>query len=440
MNGYLPWRREILVIVILSALLWVLGAGIGASFWLALVPLLLYTGWNVVQLRRLARWLDSAKSGRLPDVPGIWGYVFYRLDQTRRRREKKRKALVRQVKAYQASASALPEATITLNKRGEIDTVNLAATHLLGIRPEDAGQPLVNFVREPAFHSYLQKKNFDQPLEIAAAGSRQTVISLRMIPYGRGRFMLTARDITEQRRLEQLRQDFVANASHELRTPLTVIQGAVEQLQSDADEDAVESPPLQWMQRQINRMRNIIDDMLALARLEQSPNGSDVVILDMPAIISHICDGARTASNAKGGRNIDLSIDRNLKIHGRPDELQIAITNLVMNAVHHSRAGDAIQVIWTPRLGGAWFEVIDSGPGIPPQHIPRLTERFYRVEEGRSRESGGSGLGLAIVKHVLERYRTLLTIESEPGKGSSFGFFLPAEFLHHVDNTRQTSA
>ena len=429
-----PWRSELWLVVLASAALLI----IGQTHDLGLLPLavggLAYLVWHAYNLARLLRWLSREGRTPPPDPFGVWGFVFYRVDvRERRSRERKRK-LGKRLKRLNQSVRALPYALLELNDRFEIQWSNPAAKKLLALHGEDTGQSIANLVRAPEFTRYLQQRNFNQPVTVDATLDR-AALALRAVPYGKRAFLLTARDITAQRRSEQLQRDFVANASHELRTPLTVLSGSIEQLRMQASEDPAWARPLGWMERQTERMTRIVEDLLLLARLERARDASEAgEPVDLSGLARACVDEATELSRREGGHAIDARIESGVRIVGFVDELRAALANLLVKAVRYTPAGGAIEIRLATTGDGVRFSVKDSGPGIPAAHHARLTERFYRVDAGRSREAGGTGLGLAIVKHVLDRYGAKLAIDSAPGRGSTFGFVIGADY--RVDTAR----
>jgi two-component system phosphate regulon sensor histidine kinase PhoR len=334
------------------------------------------------------------------------------------------------LKRFRESTAAMPDGTVVLDPNRAIEWWNPAAQRLLSLNyPGDVGRRIGNLVRHPAFQAYLEKGNFKRAVEIPAPGNDAVTLALRMVPYGKNRTLLTVRDITRLRYLERVRQDFVANVSHELRTPLTVISGYLESMAEDADE----LPPrwrrtLEAMRAQAERMGRIVTDLLTLSRLEADHRMSNPEPVDMGAVVDRVCAEARALSGEQVHR-IDCQADRGLWLLGDEGELHSLVSNLVFNAVRYTPAGGSIVITWAADAEGARLAVRDTGIGIAQQHIPRLTERFYRVDVGRSRDQGGTGLGLAIVKHILARHRGRLEIESEPGKGSLFCCRFPADRL-----------
>jgi len=396
--------------------------------WMAGYPLLFvllgtlgYLGWHIFNLIRLQQWLQAGKKFQPPVSHAAWGEVFndlYRLQVRNRRRKRK---LTRMLNHFQEATSALPDATVVLSTTGEIEWFNDAAQKLLGLRwPDDAGRRIANLVRHPAFIEFLATRDYSRTVELPSPANAGVLLATLIVPYGDEKRLLVARDVTRLHHLEQIRRDFVANVSHELRTPLTVVSGLLETLNDAAEE----CPPhwvrsLQLMQQQAARMQNIVDDLLMLSRLEtghEASTQSDIAVSDMLQGIvreAHALSGERT-------HRIQLDADANLWLRGNYDELHSAFSNLVFNAVQYTPADGSIHIRWFSDAQGAHLQVRDTGEGIAPHHLPRLTERFYRVDAGRSRQSGGTGLGLAIVKHVLNRHGAQLHIQSKLGQGSTF--------------------
>lgn len=423
-----PWRREFWTVAGLALLLWLVGLATGLSGWLVLTGGILYLGWNLYYSWRLVSWLGKY-SKKLPShAPGIWGFVFYRLEVRKRKTAERKKQIARLLRQFKASTSALPDATIVLDSEFRIQWVNDASSEILGVRKSDVSQPIINLVRSPAFADYLDARDFTAPLQLGTPDTQDRHLLLRVIPYEGDQYLLQVRDITERHRVEMMRRDFIANASHELRTPLAVLQGSIEQLEAYAASQPALEKPLERMQRQSERMMRILQDLLVLARLEGGRREAPQLV-SLSAVVSEVTDEARAASNSMGGHTIEASIAPEIFLQGQREDLYAAISNLVMNAVRYTPAGGEIHVSLAMTSAGVRFRVSDTGPGILPQHLPRLTERFYRVDVGRSRESGGTGLGLSIVKHVLDCYHSDIEISSTPGKGSTFSFNLKQEYL-----------
>jgi two-component system, OmpR family, phosphate regulon sensor histidine kinase PhoR len=421
------WQRE-LTRLTGWLLLWLLAGVLSGAFTLCLLlGVGLYLTWHFVQVYRLSRWLQDPQGYELPDGSGIWEEVYRAFRVLDRRNRRSQVRLENLVNQYEASTAALPDATVVLNKNGHIAWFNEAAVTLLGFRsPQDLGQRVVNLIRHPAFTQYLQAGRYERDIEITSAVNVGSLLSIRVIPYGQDQRLLIARDVSQQQRLEQMRRDFVANASHELRTPLTVLRGYLDVMaEESAQQGRLQSwkGPLTDMVRQATRMANIIEDLLKLARIEANTGPVRHEVVEVPTLLHKLVEEARAMSG--GAQVIALEAEANLALHGHPSELQSVFSNLIHNAVQYTPAGGDIHVRWWSDPAGLHFSVTDSGIGIERKHIPRLTERFYRVDPSRFSRTGGTGLGLAIVKHALEHHEGRLEIASEINVGSTFTCHFP---------------
>jgi two-component system phosphate regulon sensor histidine kinase PhoR len=396
---------------------WLVGdAGVGAG-----LGLLAYVGWHVRNMLRLAASLRG--DGDTPESIGLWGELFDRLHRARREATITRRRLAQIVQRFEESSAALPDAAVALGDNGSIDWCNEAAQRLLGLRtPRDIGQRITNVVRDPSFARYFNGEGDRVPgVEFTAPHDDRILLQAQMIAFGQGRQLLLVRDITQGRLLEQVRRDFVANASHELRTPLTVVYGFLETLTADASELPDRwRRPLDLMTQQTLRMQRIIDDMLMLAQLEGDSRRHAEADVNVPNLLQQIRSEAMALSGGRRHR-VEIDADPQLWLRGNEMELRSAFSNLVGNAVQHTPDGSLITVRWGLLDGHPTLEVTDNGDGIAAEHLPRLSERFYRVDASRSRARGGTGLGLAIVKHALARHGAELHIRSTVGVGSSFG-------------------
>lgn len=415
------WQREVGAGFAWFLLAGLVGLALGRTSLSLAAAALLYFGWHAVCFARFYRWLAATRSRPAPRAFGIWGELSYVVETERRRHQQAQQRLTTLLDQYRASTAALPDGIVVLNRTGCITWFNAAAADLLGLRmPHDIGQRLVNLVRHPDFTAYAQGHSSGETVAIPAPGTTSRELLMHLIPYGDGQSLLIARDISESKRIEQIRRDFVANASHELRTPLTVLQGYLGMMNEDAGNRSLQAwrEPLVDMVRQAARMERIVADMLALARLEDGPSaGEKESLIDTDMLVRRLGDDARAASKE---HMILVASTPGLALHGRGGEIESAFANLIQNAIKHTPPGTTVRVRWESADDGAEFEVRDDGPGIDASHIPRLTERFYRVDESRSRAAGGTGLGLAIVKHVLERHDAKLDVHSQPGAGTSF--------------------
>lgn len=377
------------------------------------------------QLYKLGEWLKDARTETIPDAEGIWDEVFSRLYRMVKQHKQTKLELAAELQHIEQATAALPEGVAILNENNRIEWFNPLSEQHFGLNPQcDIMQDISYLVRQPEFITYLHGSNFSMPLVMKPARHEDMVLSIKLIPYGGDKRLLISRDITQMERIETMRRDFVANVSHELRTPLTVVNGFVENLQDmpDLSHDKIRHA-LQLMAEQTRRMDSLVSDLLTLSRLEndQSPLREEVV--DMEYLLDGVYRDGQVLSS--GRHQYSLEMRGPEKIFGNLDELRSAFINLVSNAVRYSPNGGAIKLIWEMRSGQPCFSVHDSGIGIDEQHIPRLTERFYRVDRSRSRETGGTGLGLAIVKHIALRHQIRLDITSKKGGGSTFTLVFP---------------
>lgn len=422
-----------------SALLIGLGLGWAESLLIGLCVLLARHAWNLFRLARLIR-----RQHRLvPPFPsGIWGDIYRAIGQYQQRGRKGRKRQLRFFRRFREAANSVPDALVVLDKNRRIEWANPAAQVLMDVHwPRDDGKPLFEVFEHPELSNYIVAGEYTRPLEVAPAHNRSVMLSIRVAPFGerKKQRLVVGRDITKIFHLNLIRRDFVANASHELRTPLTVITGFLETLADSAQTPVGHRRPLNRMQHQAERMRGIIEDLLTLSRLEMDEHVLEVDPVDVPYELEQIVADASALSS--GRHQFQIEVDGDLMVLGKDSELRSAFSNILFNAVKHTPPGSHIQLTWSQTASGPVFSVQDDGPGIAPKHIPRLTERFYRVDKARSRESGGTGLGLAIVKHVLSRHDARLVVASEPDQGTSFScHFPPSSALSatQIEQQRQT--
>ena len=378
---------------------------------------LLYLIQHLRRLRELLFHLADEDSD-LPESHGLWAEAYNLLYRLRVRFKKRRKKLRKALLRFRQSAAALPDGVVLLNGEHEIQWFNPSARTLLGLKDmPDTGHRITNIVRHPDFVAWLDGAATREPVELPAPGHPGATLEAQLAPFGRNEWLLVVRDITRLRALEIARRDFVANASHELRTPLTVISGYVESLSGMTPDHF--GPALHSMRQQAERMQRIITDLLLLTRLESQPPADMQEDVEVSVLADDLLDEAATLD--AGAHPLDRQLEAGLVLAGSELELRSAFGNLISNALRYSPAGKRVEVRWQASPdGGAVFSVRDHGIGIAAHHLPRLTERFYRVDSGRSRASGGTGLGLAIVKHVLVRHQASLHIDSTPGSGSLF--------------------
>lgn len=402
------------------------GSLLGAVTAVVCVALLGYLAITLLQLAQLERRLEGGWRRAEHEAPaGLWRAIDGHLLGAAARQRKHRRDAARNLRLFRAATAALPDAIVALDPGWGIQWANPAATVLLGLEmPRDIGQHIGNLVRNPAFTAAVAGPGPYEPIEMPAPRSPERWLSVVVIEYGTGLRLMIARDATRLRRLEQMRREFVANASHELRSPLTVIAGYVDAMAEDPALAGPWSGPLAEMRRQTARMTGIVGDLLELSRLETDAREPPHDPVDVRGLLTRIRDEALALGD--GPRDLQLVIEDAAGMLGSERELHSAFSNLIFNAMRYTPGEGRVTVQWARDGEGLRLTVRDTGVGIPAEHLPRLTERFYRVDPSRSRTKGGTGLGLAIVKHVVQRHGGTLGIESEVGKGSVFTARFPA--------------
>jgi two-component system phosphate regulon sensor histidine kinase PhoR len=391
--------------------------------WLAVV-LAAYLLLQLINLYRLHRWLRNRNYLDPPDVSGAWSDVVGQVVRLHRRKRFHKQRLIQLFRELRRSTAAMPDGVIVLNASREIQWFNRTAARLLELqRKADLGLRIDNLIRAPDFVHYLEQGDYANAVVINWPAGRELTLSVQLIPYGGGQQLMLVRDVTRQAKLESMRKDFVANASHELRSPLTVITGYLDTLADDTALDAAWVGPIGEMRRQADRMGSILNDLLELSKLESAEKEAGDEPVDVAGMLSLLRKDVQ--ARPRRPREFVVKLDSSAKLAGEEAEIHSAFSNLVANAVKFTPPEGSVEVRWWTDTGGAHLAVRDTGIGIPAEHIPRLTERFYRVDPGRARQHGGSGLGLAIVKHVLQRHGAWLEIESEEGKGSRFTCHFP---------------
>ena len=398
----------------------VMGAGFGALGGASLAVLV-----DGLRTARLIRWLRGSQEQAAPRDTGLWGELGYRIERALRQREAAMATEHQRLADFLSAIEASPNGVLMLDAGDKIAWCSVVAADHLGLDARrDLGQAITNLVRIPAFVAYLQARAWREPLNLPSPGGR---LSLQVVvrAYGEGQKLVITQDVTERLRADGMRRDFVANVSHEIRTPLTVLAGFVETMASLPLSEAERSRVLQLMQQQTDRMQSLVADLLTLAQLEGSPRPTTDTWLPLQPLLQRVLVDARSLSN--GRHQITVDAPALLELAGLEPELFSAVGNLANNAVRYTPEGGVIQIGWLARAdGGGEVYVQDNGIGIPREHIPRLAERFYRVDGSRSRDTGGTGLGLSIVKHVAQRHGGSLEIESQPGQGSRFRLLIPA--------------
>jgi len=385
------WLSELGRFLWLAIAAVIVGLLVGNVILVLLIVTLGYLGWYMANLVRLDTWLRKGKTYVPPKSWGLWEEVFYGIHRLQKSSRKRKKRLVNLLNRFRESTNAMPDGAVVLGADDEIEWWNDAAEQLLDLHyPKDVGQRITNLVRHPAFTAYVQKGDYSGGVEIPAPDDEERVLDLHIIAYGNKQQLLMVRDVTLVRRLEQMRGDFVANVSHELRTPLTVINGFLETLVDSQDESTEQwRRSLVLMQQQALRMQNIVEDLLLLSRLEYGKEKRLSEPVMVPEMLSSLKEEAVLLSGERA-HQISFEADPELCLRGNSKELESAFFNLIANAVRYTPDKGAIRIRWYEDDKGAHFEVRDTGVGIPKEHIPRLTERFYRVDVGRSRERGGT--------------------------------------------------
>ncbi len=422
----LSWKTLAIELVIFCLPAFLLSAFIGYLPWLLLVSVVTALTWNFYNQLKLSHWLWLDRSMVPPAGHWSWEPLFYGLYQMQLRNRRRRRELALLIKRFRSGAESLPDAVVITTIDGNIFWCNRLAQHLLGFRwPEDNGQNVLNLLRYPEFSQYLQQQAFSRPLTLRL--NNGYFVELRVMPYTEGQLLMVARDVTQMRQLEGVRRNFFANVSHELRTPLTVLQGYLEMMHDQNLARPLHDKALGTMQEQTKRMDGLVKQLLTLSRIEAAPNVDINERVDVPLMLEVLRHEVQALSN--GRHEITFQVNEQLNVFGNEDQLRSAVSNLVYNAVNHTPEGTKIDVCWQQTPQGAQFQVSDNGPGIDPEHLPHLTERFYRVDKARSRQTGGSGLGLAIVKHALSHHDARLDVMSDIALGTRFTFTLPNRLI-----------
>jgi len=427
------WSRYLRLIITALAGTTLVGFYFGEPLYGLLIGLVAYLWWTLVQARRLYlyQWLGNpSASDEAPQSIGLWGDIFDSLHKLNQNHLMTQDRLRARINRVQESTNAMRDGVIMTDARGAMEWWNGSAEYLLGFRRStDQGQYIHNLIRNPAFKAYFDTRDYREPLEINSPAKPHIHLQIQISLFGDDDRLIVAKDVTRLYQLEQMRRDFVGNVSHEMRTPLTVISGYLETLVDHGDE-----LPAKWrraintMAAQASRMEALITDLILLSRIETGEHTVDDTLTDVDALLNQICHDARALSGDKG-HQITVQISDHRLLQGDESQLRSAFSNLVFNAVKYTPAGGAITVAWSTNREGAHLSVKDTGIGIDPIHIPRLTERFYRADPSRHKDTGGTGLGLAIVKHVLINHDGNLEIRSKVGEGSEFICHFPRERL-----------
>ncbi len=420
------WKKELGWTLLLLMGVALIGSIIGLFIPLLFLLIIGMLVWQVIQINRFERWISKGGRGKYPKAKGIWEDIYYHVYQIKKSEKKRKKKLGKIIDQFRKSTDALPDAAVVLGEEDEIEWANTAAKNVLGLQPSDRGQRIPNLIRFPIFVRYLKSGNFNETIIMPSPTNSHIILAVRVVSYGAGLRLLLAQDVTQLRKMEQMRKDFVANVSHELRTPLTVLKGYLETLQElDEPLSPLLSHSFQQMQEQTERMQYLVDDLLLLSNLETQPKKTHCV--DLPALLIKICKESENLLHSAG--RIELTLETNAHIVGDEQELRSAFSNLLGNALKYSPKESKVQVCWHQTPANLVLDIIDMGEGIAESEIPRITERFYRIDVRRINKVAGTGLGLAIVKHVLLRHDARLVITSELYKGSTFSCHFPVERL-----------
>jgi two-component system phosphate regulon sensor histidine kinase PhoR len=417
------WASQIAALAALLGAALLLGFWFGEPAWALVGALLLYVAFTLRHLYWLDRALDGHRRVPVFETRGLWAEIFARVEKLRAKARNRKKKYHRLLREVRESTGALSDGGIILNADHEIMWFNPAAARLLGLnQATDLGNRLDNLLRHPSFAAYLKAPAGDG-ITVASPRHETGWLHVQIIPYGTDQRLAIVRDVTNEKNVERTRRDFVANASHELRSPLTVISGYLEALADAGEAPEAWRAPVAEMRRQAERMTRILRDLLELSRLESADLSAGRDFVDVARLLKQIVHELELRSGPK----IELALETDAALLGKESELHSIFYNLVHNAVRFTPPAGSVKVVWRLADGAAVLEVIDTGIGIPEEQIPRVTERFYRVDPGRSRATGGTGLGLAIVKHALERHDGELTITSREGAGSTFACRFPQD-------------
>lgn len=421
----IDWKYEVCFLLFLIGAAYIFSLAYGHLFLFLFIAALIYIARFFIQLAKIKHWLSTNAEAEPPKVLGVWGDVLDEIYRLKRISIEEKNRLQAAVNYLRDSFSSLQEGAIMLDPDGNIEWSNAAAARLLNVKyPDDVGEPLIDIVHEQEFIDYFQEGDYSDVLDILSPYRKNIQIEIKITSFGRGNRLLFARDVSRTYKLMKMRKDFIGNVSHELRTPLTVINGYLDTLGEHTD---IEPQRLQrvisQMSLQSHRMETLIHDLIMLSRLESVPADADNDAIDVCKMLEKIREEALAA--ARGKKTITVECVNNVPLMGHYDELRSAFTNLIVNAIKYTEDEGIITVRWHADNNHQYLEVCDNGIGIEPEHIPRLTERFYRVDKSRSTQTGGTGLGLAIVKHILLRHQAQLTISSVPDKGSTFTCVFP---------------
>ena len=423
-----------------------LAAAVGLLFGAAWSAVVLAVGLGALvavhlwQLERLHRWADGPFDAPVPEARGAWGHAFAALYHRVRTRALHHRDLATTIERFSSAVEALPDGMVIVDSANRIQWANARAQTQLGFDvAKDTGRPLLNFLRQPEVVHYIESGDFAEGITVESLREIGATLSIQVVPFGVEERLLISRNITQVEAVARMRRDFIANVSHELKTPLTVVSGFLETLQDLDLEPKQRTRYLQLMAEQATSMQRLVDDLLTLSALESDQNALAESEFDVVPLLLGLSADAKSLSD--GRHVVNLDIKEPAMLIGARDELASAFGNLASNAIRYTPDGGTITLAWhVDESGRGVFGVADTGIGIAPEHIPRLTERFYRIDRSRSRASGGTGLGLAIVKHVLLRHQAELDVVSELGAGSTFSAILPARRVRRAPDADAADA
>jgi two-component system phosphate regulon sensor histidine kinase PhoR len=434
----LPWPAAVLAAALAVGVLFNPWAGFAALA----IGAAAIIGFHLANVQRLGDWSAAPLDAPVPEGSGPWKAAFAALHKRVRLRTTYQRELAQTIERFRSAAEAIPDGMVVIDMANRIRWANTAALAQFGLDPRgDQGQPLANLVRQPDFIRYLDAGDFSDSILVDSQRASGVTLQIQIVPFGVEERLVISRDVTRLEAVSRMRRDFIANISHELKTPLTVVSGFIETLQDLDLEPRQRIRFLQLMHEQAKSMQRLVDDLLTLSALESEQNALQEAVVPVAPLLLERAADARALSAGQHVFELDLGDAATVSLRGNREELASAFGNLVSNAIRYTPAGGTIRLGWrTAADGRGIFSVTDSGIGIAPEHIPRLTERFYRVDRSRSRATGGTGLGLAIVKHVLLRHQAELGIASEPGKGSRFSVRLPARRVQRAPSGAETAA
>lgn len=423
------WKQLSWAIFLVYLPILILGLLTGLLVEFLLVTTVLHIVWHYYFLKKLNDWLWVSKSTLLPPGKSVWEHAYIGIHNMQQRHRKRRNSLASVISRFREGSEALPDAVVVFKKDGEIVWCNRLAQFQLGFKwPEDAGENITNLIRHPDFVEYVYSDVYNEPLDLVSPVNNDKLLEFRVMPYAKHQRLLIVRDVTSYRQMDENRRHFVANVSHELRTPLTVLQGYIEILEMHAQDDKLQLKTIQVLEQQTARMCGLVEQLMTLSKIEGAATVDFHESINISALLTQIENEAVTLGRKKS-QSVHFKVDPKLWVVGDEMQLRSAMANLVYNAINYTPENGSIKVIWKKLPEGAYFCVMDSGDGIAPEHILHLTERFYRVDASRSRDTGGSGLGLSIVKHALTHYDSELNIESHVGEGSQFSFVIPNTYI-----------